>query len=329
MSSVLLKKDFCKVPACTNKLEEQQIERWALMLWWQKSLPRTVCVHPMEQSLTPSLLLARPDLVYVLKFSDKIRGECCPAPPLLKHAPSNNIILQALVIWLVASCALRASKRRHTRRARNWSKARINSGFIKAVVQPRTNHFSLSQLKMLHIPSSPTENTADMSLSAPLRLACLLPLSRLRVLLLGVAILVVSLRLWTGLCFFYFGFEIEFVLMSTSHLSLRYSESRQCATEMLHHLVTFEQQIISRGFCFFFKHIARNIRKNNQDKMHARTHTRTKMLLWLLWMQHIFIYNVDPSLLAFKRLQKKTGCNTSFWHPYLLIREEKTLLWLC
>lgn len=134
----------------------------------------TVCVHPIEQSLTPSLLLTFPNLIYVLKFSDKIRDECCPATPLLKHTPSNNIVLQALAIWLIALCALRTFKRRCTQTARNLSKARINSGFIKAVVQPRTNHFSLSQLKMLHIPSSPKENTADMSLSTPLRLACLL-----------------------------------------------------------------------------------------------------------------------------------------------------------
>lgn len=113
----------------------------------------------------------------MLKCSDKIGDECCPATPLLKHTPSNSIMLQALVIWLIALCALRTFKRRRTRRARNLSKAHINSGFIKAVVQPRTNHFSLPQLKMLHIPSSPTENTADMSLSTPLRLACLLPLS--------------------------------------------------------------------------------------------------------------------------------------------------------
>lgn len=39
-----------------------------------------------------------------------------------------------------------------------------NCGLIKAVVQLRTNLFSLLQLQMLHIPSSPTENTADILL---------------------------------------------------------------------------------------------------------------------------------------------------------------------
>lgn len=143
-----------------------------------------------------------------LNLAVKIRDECWPATPLLKHTPSNNITLQALVIRLIALCALRIFKRRHTRRARNLSKARINSGFIKAVVQPRTNHFSLSQLKMLHIPSSRTENTADMFLSTPLRLACLRPLSWLCACSLGLPSSLSCCVFGSALYFFYFCFEI-------------------------------------------------------------------------------------------------------------------------
>lgn len=50
-----------------------------------------------------------------------------------------------------------------TQRVRNLSKAcsPIHYGLIKTMVQLRTNFFSLLQLQMLHIPSSPAENTAE------------------------------------------------------------------------------------------------------------------------------------------------------------------------
>ncbi len=148
----------------------------------------------------------------------------CPSFSISKaHTLPNNITLQANVMYSVALCTVCTYSYPHTLRGLGtYPRLAVpfsHRGLIKATVQLRTNLFSLLQLQMLHIPSSLTENTADIFLYTSLWLSYFLCYSLVPILyftsdpavfpfpsvsrgrVLFLLLLIVSLSLWIS--FFY------------------------------------------------------------------------------------------------------------------------------